>query len=138
MDRPHNISIVLSILALAASCLSLWESHNSRVLSRAATRAQLQVTAAVIQPGDNEQQLVLNLTIMNFGKSNAKNVVILPEITTENLSPPKLPIIPGQHRDGIIVTAPAYSHNIPDIPPGRPYVLNLPFPASYSSGANRG
>ena len=85
-DRPHNVSIVLSLIAVAISCLSWWESHQVRRSNEAVNRPVLSVGTPIIQGSpvkvsDNTQiRLMFFVPLKNTGNVTGKivsgNVVV--------------------------------------------------------------
>jgi hypothetical protein len=72
-DRPHLVTIAISLLASIIASLALYESHSARRLSIATSRAILRVTAARIT-SLSRVGIYIDLTTTNLGKSVARNV----------------------------------------------------------------
>ena len=92
MERPHNISIGFSIFATLLSGISLWQSCQTTALTKASSRAtveitQVRATIPDLHLGPNSKQNILQLqklltdnnfvvegTVVNFGKVRATNI----------------------------------------------------------------
>jgi hypothetical protein len=77
-DRPHLLSLVLSIVAVCLSCLSLYESHASRHLNEELSRSIVSVngvkTLADLEWSTNGKKIKdipVEISITNAGKSLA-------------------------------------------------------------------
>jgi archaellum component FlaG (FlaF/FlaG flagellin family) len=70
-DRPHSISLFLSILAMMIAGLSWWESHSARVANESSNRAIAYITDFQSLPPSESGQYLYKLTIKNFGRSTA-------------------------------------------------------------------
>lgn len=75
-DRPHYISIILSIIALLISLMSWWESRSSRVSGQSSSRAV--VEAVELEEVMNEKKYghQYQITVKNFGRSPATDIFI--------------------------------------------------------------
>lgn len=70
-DRPHDLSVILSALALGISLLSWWEAHDSRVANQSANRAVLIADEAGVSnapPGSDNR---IDIWFKNAGRSTA-------------------------------------------------------------------
>lgn len=79
-DRPHYVSIVLSIVAVAISCLSWWESSRNRLLNEEINRPVLSIASidkalgAVEIPESHGSIYSFSVHLKNNGKSTARTV----------------------------------------------------------------
>ena len=128
MERPHNISIGFSIFAALLSGISLWQSCQTTALTKASSRATVEITQVRATIPDlhlNGKQNVLKLqkllgdnrfvvegTVVNFGKVRATNIQMAVEGrdwgATQN----------GWFRHAAIT--------IPDLAPGRSQLAYIP------------
>jgi hypothetical protein len=76
-DRPHSISIALSILALLISLLSWWESHSGRVSTQTSNRAVVEVVELRELAADNSRPNAprYKLIVKNSGRSSVVDVL---------------------------------------------------------------
>src|SRR5437660_1754288 len=74
-NRPHYISVLLSVVAVVIAGLSWWESHSARLISQGSNRALAYVTELqnVKMPFDTPGP-VYKVVIRNFGRSAAKGL----------------------------------------------------------------
>jgi hypothetical protein len=73
-DKPHYVSIILSIAAVIISCFSWWESHSSRLINESSNRALVHVVSLKPVKNPDLSGTTYLLVVKNFGKSNALNV----------------------------------------------------------------
>jgi len=99
MDRPHNVSIVFSFLAILLSLVSLWQSCENAKFAKVSSRADVQITqmryrvpelfirksmldiakqmnVVQLQKYLSTHPFTLEGTIVNFGKTRAIKVTI--------------------------------------------------------------
>lgn len=74
-DRPHYVSIVLSIIAVVISCLSWWESHRGRLINEEANRPVLSLENVTAElhtlEKDEGERINFELHLKNIGKVTA-------------------------------------------------------------------
>lgn len=78
-DPPKLVPIILSVFALAISCLSLWISNRGRLINEEVNRPVLALTSVkigVLHPPDKDEQerllyLLIVVKLKNLGKSTA-------------------------------------------------------------------
>jgi hypothetical protein len=73
-DRPHYVSIILSIVALSVSLMSWWESRSSRLLNQNSSRAV--VYAVELEEINDEKNYGhdYKIIVKNLGRSPAVNI----------------------------------------------------------------
>ncbi len=75
-DRPHWITISISLTAIVFSLISLWVSYDTKRITTATSRAAVQVTSAkLIERPEVATFLRAELVLSNFGKAKAKDVL---------------------------------------------------------------
>jgi len=73
--RPHNLSVALSILALAVSGLSFWESHEARRINYETSLPAISATVELTEPLTAGKQIYFKVILDNFGRSPAKHMM---------------------------------------------------------------
>ena len=116
MERPHTISILLSVAALAVALGSLYQSHRGVVVNEWSSRPAIEVTSLRL----TQDWLLYNarasfvITVSNLGRTKAENVSIALNIFPRpqaDYSPRsefilRGPILSGAFAPGLIRTVP--------------------------------
>src|SRR4051812_10140775 len=66
--RPHLLTVWISGAALAISCLSLWESHEARVLNYASALPSISATVELLEPIQVTKRLTLRYYWRTLGR----------------------------------------------------------------------
>jgi hypothetical protein len=116
MDRPHTISILLSLAAIAVALASLHQSHRSVLINEWSSRPAIEVTSLRLTHDwlAGEARASFVITVSNLGKTKAGNASIALYIFPKPLadfSPSsefvlRGPILSGAFAPGLIRTVP--------------------------------
>jgi hypothetical protein len=89
-DKPHHISLILSIAAIVISSLGWWESHSNRVINEEVNRPVLLVSSVQYNARRESNQyftginIDFKITLKNTGKITAKLFKQVVEADLEN------------------------------------------------------
>lgn len=110
-DRPHNLSLLLSMVAIIVSGLSFWESHQARKLNYESSVPVIAGTVELVEPLTAGKQIQFKVTLENLGKTSAREMFTTLQFKVQQTSirfeatyedqvafkPPVSDLGPGQH-----------------------------------------
>ena len=121
-SRPHPYALVLSIVALAVSGLSLWESHESREITYQSSVPFLDAEVRLTEPLKPGGEIKFVVILTNSGRSTARDVTIAP--FANRVGPTNNPFEPQYINKARVRAEPVF-----DLLPGARRLLT-PYPSS--------
>jgi hypothetical protein len=73
-DRPHTLSLLLSIMAIIVSGFSFWESRQARKLNYESSLPVLSAQVQLVEPLATGKQIQFKVTLENLGRTAARKM----------------------------------------------------------------
>jgi hypothetical protein len=131
-DRPHHVSIVLSVIAFLVSAVSIGISWKAYKLSEATSRAFLQPTSLNLAaswkwdqtPGATQLPIKIEMTVLNSGKLLATSflIVSVPNLCVRS---PQLDTGFGEYPKGVCSAVVSNPIREGDLAPGIPRTYKI-------------
>lgn len=88
-DRPHHLTLALSVVAIVVSLGSFWQSREAYKLATGVSRAAVQVSSAkLVNKPEDSAWLRYDLVLTNFGQVTARNVITSSEFDISQFDVP--------------------------------------------------